>query len=310
MLLLNVEGWEPRDLDLSNSGAPTTTDRAGLPVRLTDHGVGRHYVVDGLDMHDINGADFKDPDPSGGILFSVTGSAVPTRFDGVRIEDSTVRRVDRTGIGTSSTWGRRPEHPNGPGTSWEAITGLRIQRNEVHDVGGDGIVVQTAKGALVEHNRVDGFNVRSAGGPAVRLPLPGGTGRSAAASGLARDRRGPAGRRRGRPRLLREPDPHAAERGSGPGQAGPGAGRGGRAWGGRVVTPGAVVPPGGRGRSCGRGVHPDSRGCTLAGRPLVRPGGGRVMRSVRVYSRKTRASSSDSAATAPGPVNGATRAPR
>ncbi|MGW8949799.1 right-handed parallel beta-helix repeat-containing protein [Streptomyces sp. NPDC055709] len=164
VLLLNVEGWELRNLDLSNTGAPTTTDRrAGLLVRLTDHGVGRHYIVDGVDVHDVNGADFKDPDPSGGILFSVTGSAVPTRFDGVRIEDSTVRHVDRTGIGTSSTWGRRPEHPNGPGTSWEAITGLRVQRNQVYDVGGDGIVVQTAKGALVEHNYVDGFNMRSAG---------------------------------------------------------------------------------------------------------------------------------------------------
>ncbi|WP_351234031.1 hypothetical protein [Streptomyces sp. NPDC002133] len=74
------------------------------------------------------------------------------------IEDSTVRHVDRTGIGTSSTWGRRAEHPNGPGTSWEAITGLRIQCNKVHDVGGDGIVVQTAKGALVEHTHVNGFN--------------------------------------------------------------------------------------------------------------------------------------------------------
>ncbi|MFD5059666.1 right-handed parallel beta-helix repeat-containing protein [Streptomyces sp. NPDC058394] len=162
--LFNVEGWELRNLDISNTGAHTTTDRrAGLLVRLTDHGVGSHYVVGGVDVHDVNGADFKDPDPSGGILFSVTGSAVPTRFDGVRIEDSTVRRTDRTGIGTSSSWGRRAEHPNGPGTSWEAITGLRIQRNKVYDVGGDGIVVQTAKGALVEHNYVNGFNMRSAG---------------------------------------------------------------------------------------------------------------------------------------------------
>ncbi|MER7814479.1 hypothetical protein [Streptomyces sp. NPDC096153] len=30
-------------------------------------------------------------------------------------------------------------------------------------MGGDGIVVQTAKGALVEHHRVDGFDMRSAG---------------------------------------------------------------------------------------------------------------------------------------------------
>ncbi|MER7814480.1 hypothetical protein [Streptomyces sp. NPDC096153] len=69
VLLLNVEGWELRDLDLSNTGAATTTDRrGGLLVRLTDHGVGRHCVVAGVDVHDLNGADFKDPDPDGGIL--------------------------------------------------------------------------------------------------------------------------------------------------------------------------------------------------------------------------------------------------
>ncbi|WP_369247447.1 right-handed parallel beta-helix repeat-containing protein [Streptomyces sp. R41] len=83
--------------------------------------------------------------------------------DGVRVANSTVRHVDRTGIGTSSTWGRRPEHPNGPGTSWQAITGLSVRNNRVYDVGGDGIVVQTAQGALVEKNYVDGFNMRSAG---------------------------------------------------------------------------------------------------------------------------------------------------
>ncbi|MFJ6943609.1 hypothetical protein ACISU4_02920 [Streptomyces wuyuanensis] len=106
-----------------------------------------------MDVHDVNGADLKDPDPSDGTLFSVTGSAVPTRFDDVRIVDSTVRRAGRTGIGTSSTGGRRPEHPNGPGTSREAITGLRIQHSEVTDVDGDGIVVQTAKGAAGAYSR-------------------------------------------------------------------------------------------------------------------------------------------------------------
>ncbi|NBE52431.1 right-handed parallel beta-helix repeat-containing protein [Streptomyces boluensis] len=164
VLLANTEHWEIRDLDVSNTGAPTTTERrAGVLVQLTDYGVAEDFVVDGVDVHDVNGADFKDPDPSGGILFVVSGDKVPTRFDGVRIEDSTVRHVDRTGIGTSSTWGRRPEHPEGPGTSWEAITGLTVRRNEVRDVGGDGIVVQNAKKALVERNYVDGFNMRSAG---------------------------------------------------------------------------------------------------------------------------------------------------
>ncbi|MFF0744078.1 hypothetical protein ACFYVL_27145 [Streptomyces sp. NPDC004111] len=164
VLLRNSQGWEIRNLDLSNTGPATTTDRrAGLLVLLTDYGVGRHYVVDDVDVHDVNGSDHKDPDPSGGILFVVQGDRTPTRFDGIRIEDSTVRHVDRTGIGTMSTWGRRAAYPDGPGTSFEPITGVRIQRNDVRDTGGDAIVTHNADGARVEHNYVNGFNMRSAG---------------------------------------------------------------------------------------------------------------------------------------------------
>ncbi|MEU1121588.1 MULTISPECIES: right-handed parallel beta-helix repeat-containing protein [unclassified Streptomyces] len=152
--LVNTEQWEIRDLDLSNTGPATTTDRrAGLYVRLADYGTAHHFVVDGVDVHDVNGADFKDPDPSGGILFTVQGTAKPTRFDGVRVEDSTVRHVDRTGIGTMSTW-------DGPG---RFSTGVLFRRNKAYDVGGDGIVVHETAKARVEHNHVDGFNMRSAG---------------------------------------------------------------------------------------------------------------------------------------------------
>ncbi|MFI0717292.1 hypothetical protein ACH4SK_43440 [Streptomyces inhibens] len=76
---------------------------------------------------------------------------------------SSVAHTDRTGIGTSSTWGRRPGHPNGPGTSFAPITGLALHHTTVRDVGGDAIVVQTAVGARVEHHLVDGFNTRSGG---------------------------------------------------------------------------------------------------------------------------------------------------
>ncbi|MFI5802077.1 hypothetical protein [Streptomyces sp. NPDC051561] len=165
VLLRNSQGWEIRNLDLSNTGpAPAPEERrAGLLVLLKDFGVGRHYVVDNVDVHDVNGSDHKDPDPSGGILFVVQGDRTPTRFDGVRIEDSTVRKVDRTGIGTMSTWGRRAAYPDGPGTSFEPITGVRIQRNDVRDTGGDALVTHNADGARVEHNYVNGFNMRSAG---------------------------------------------------------------------------------------------------------------------------------------------------
>ncbi len=145
ILLDNVQYWELRDLDVTNTGPATTTERrAGILVRLHDAGTGRHYLVDGVSVHDVNGADFKDPDPSGGILVAVQGSAKPTRFDGVTIRNSSVAHTDRTGIGTSPTWGRRPAHPNGPGTSFAPITGLSVHHNTVRDAGGDGTVVQNA----------------------------------------------------------------------------------------------------------------------------------------------------------------------
>ncbi|MFG2501697.1 hypothetical protein ACGFSB_26235 [Streptomyces sp. NPDC048441] len=157
--LVNTEQWEIRNLDLSNTGAATTTDRrAGLLVQLTDYGTAEHFLVDGVDVHDVNGADFKDPDPSGGILFVVQGTQTPTRFDGLRVEDSTVRRVDRTGIGTMSTWGS--------GTDNDAqllSSGVEFVRNKAYDIGGDGIVIHETRKARVEHNYVDGFNMRSAG---------------------------------------------------------------------------------------------------------------------------------------------------
>ncbi|MFF7704839.1 hypothetical protein [Streptomyces lydicus] len=52
-------------------------------------------------MHDVNGADVKDPDPSGGILFAIQGAAKPTRFDGVTIRNSSVAHTNRTGSATA-----------------------------------------------------------------------------------------------------------------------------------------------------------------------------------------------------------------
>ncbi|MFE5483760.1 right-handed parallel beta-helix repeat-containing protein [Streptomyces sp. NPDC056527] len=165
VLLENVEQWELRNLDVSNKGAAPGPQerRAGILFRLTDFGTGEHYVVDDVDVHDVNGSDHKDPDPSGGILFVVRGTATPTRFDGITVTDSTVRHVDRTGISTASSWGRRPEHPNSGAPGWAPNTDLTIRNNKVIDVGGDGIVLQHGHHALVEHNHVDGFNMRSAG---------------------------------------------------------------------------------------------------------------------------------------------------
>ncbi|MFI9773365.1 right-handed parallel beta-helix repeat-containing protein [Streptomyces sp. NPDC051956] len=164
VLLRNTQWIEVSDLEITNAANPGTK-RRGVRVVLSDYGTGRHYRLTGLDIHDIRGDDTKDNDGSAGILFSVTGSAKETHYDDVRVENNTLRTVDREGIFFASSWNQRPAisgyDPNGP--HWVPSTGVVVRGNTLNDLGGDGIVMTATKDALVEHNTLHGFQRRSAG---------------------------------------------------------------------------------------------------------------------------------------------------
>ncbi|MFF1649262.1 right-handed parallel beta-helix repeat-containing protein [Streptomyces sp. NPDC058240] len=164
LLLKNTQWVEASDLEITNSGAPGRNKR-GVRVQLDDFGTGTHYRLTGLDIHDIRGDDTKGTTGSAGILFSVTGSGKPTRFDDVEVAGNTVTSVDREGIYFGSTWNNRPVHgdydPEGP--AYLPSTRVVVRGNTLKDLGGDGIVMTATDGALVEHNRLDGFQRRSAG---------------------------------------------------------------------------------------------------------------------------------------------------
>lgn len=164
LLLKNTQWVEASDLSITNSGNPGGNKR-GVRVQLEDYGTGTHYRLTGLDIHDIRGDDTKGTSGSAGILFSVTGSATPTRFDDVEVSGNTVTGVDREGIYFGSTWNNRPVHgdydPDGP--AYLPSTRVVVRGNTLKDLAGDGIVMTATDGALVEHNRLDGFQRRSAG---------------------------------------------------------------------------------------------------------------------------------------------------
>lgn len=162
VLLHNVQYYELKNLTVTNTGAAGAARRAGIRVLLEDYGVGHHYVVSGVTVRDVNGTDDRYPNPSGGILFEAAGSSVPTGFSDVKVTNDQVTHVDRTGIGMTSDWQKRSENPNGPGSSFVSNEGVVIERNNVTDTGGDGIVVFNGSKARVAHNTVDGFNMRSA----------------------------------------------------------------------------------------------------------------------------------------------------
>ncbi|MGW9432102.1 hypothetical protein ACWHA1_29685 [Streptomyces decoyicus] len=58
--------------------------------------------------------------------------------DGVTVRHSRVAHTARTGIGTSSAWGRQPGHPEGPGAAFAPITGPLVPHHTVRGVGGNG----------------------------------------------------------------------------------------------------------------------------------------------------------------------------
>ncbi|MFI9105411.1 carbohydrate binding domain-containing protein [Streptomyces fildesensis] len=165
--LHNVEQWEIHDLEITfpDPGA-TKKERNGLLVEITDlpDGVGRHYVVDDVYVHDVNGDSTKW---SNGIQFRVSGHVTPTNFDDVLVQNSRITRVDREGLTTRSTWMCRPAYGTGDGcgttANWRASTGIVFRANTLDDIGGDGIVIRAADHALVDGNTAFDLAMRPMG---------------------------------------------------------------------------------------------------------------------------------------------------
>ncbi|WP_425862285.1 hypothetical protein [Arthrobacter sp. TWP1-1] len=161
--LFNQEHIVLKDLAITNAENPGT-NRRGITVQLQDYGTGSGYLLENLDIHDIVGDDAKGPAGSQGIAFQVTGTTVPTTFDGVELLNNTLTHINRQAINIMlSTWSCRPEIGCTGTPNWLPATGVVLRGNLLSDIGGDGIVMNTTEGALVENNTIKGFNLRSAG---------------------------------------------------------------------------------------------------------------------------------------------------
>jgi hypothetical protein len=152
LLLKNQEYWEVQDLDITNTGKRPAV-RRGVHIVAENYGDMRHIYLRSLTVHDVNGADSEKA--NGGIDYSAIGDSKPSRFIDLRIEDNRIRHVDRSGIfGWSTHWTR---------SKWYPSLGVIVRNNVLDNIGGDGIVVVAADGALIEHNVVSHANQRSEG---------------------------------------------------------------------------------------------------------------------------------------------------
>ena len=152
VLLKNQEFWEIEDLEITNNG-PQRVERRAIHVALDNYGEAHHIYLRSLTIHDVNGVD--NVKPNGGINYTSVGDRKPSRFVDLHIENNEIYHVDRSGIfGWSDSWVR---------SKWFPSMGVVVRGNQLHDIGGDGIVVVATDGAVVEHNVVGHANQRSEG---------------------------------------------------------------------------------------------------------------------------------------------------
>lgn len=163
VLLDNVDNITVQDLDLTNAANPGT-ERTGIRIHLKDFGKASGFVLQRLNIHDVMGDDNKGVNGSAAIQVGIDGSATPTWIDGLQILDNTITHSGREGIYTKSTWNKRPEvgtqDTSGLGP-WTPSTGVVISGNTLTSIAGDGIKIDTTQGAVIEHNVLNGFQLRS-----------------------------------------------------------------------------------------------------------------------------------------------------
>ncbi|MFB9327800.1 discoidin domain-containing protein [Paenibacillus aurantiacus] len=162
--LSNQEYWEINNLDISANYGDSFT-RRGIYVYAKDFGTVDHLYFRNLVIHDVwpniphtNNNTAKD---TGGMFFQIEGGSTVTKFNDIRIENNTIRDLDREAITlTWTSWSNRTGETGGQGP-WTGSTNVVVRNNFMSNIGGDGIVAQGLQSPLIEYNTIDGFGGRN-----------------------------------------------------------------------------------------------------------------------------------------------------
>jgi len=141
--LSNQQYWEVNNLELTNDDNFSVEDNsASRNGMMISGGTVNHIYIRNCYIHDVDG-NADGGKATGGIMTSAS------KFNDLRIENNTVRKVDRTGI---VTWGATAAHTN-----------VVIRGNTIVSTGGDAMIVLGCMKALVEYNLADGCCARCTG---------------------------------------------------------------------------------------------------------------------------------------------------
>ena len=143
VLLYNVAYWEIRNLEITNHGKERKARRRGVVIRAEDFGDCNHIVLEGLEIHHVNGVLEKKKGGGSAILWENKGRKVKTRFIDLQILNNYIHHCDRNAINSRG---------NAKRTEWHPSLGVVIRGNLIENVPGDGIVPIGCDGAIIEYN--------------------------------------------------------------------------------------------------------------------------------------------------------------
>ena len=176
----NQEYWEIRNLELYDpdfdENRPTegygqkASDvyRRAINLIAEDAGDLYGFTIDNVTMHGFRGPNSNRGKSSGGVIVTILSdpdneaNRVPTAIHDITVTNCEMYDLGRSGFNFSSPWTTREDVEGdewglfgyaGYG-AWKPCENIYIANNIIHDIDGDGILIDGCKDVLVEHNVV------------------------------------------------------------------------------------------------------------------------------------------------------------
>lgn len=175
----NVEYWEVSDLELEDPKHeqtyqnPGNVYRSGITIQAEDIGTLEHIYVDNMEIHGFHGPHTNIGKSSGGITMNVITDlvvtangrqkgekSVPTQINDIRITNCEIYNVGRSGINFLTPWSYREGEKWGPfdygteGFDYLPYEDFYMGNNYIHDIDGDGAIIDNCADAVSEYNLV------------------------------------------------------------------------------------------------------------------------------------------------------------
>ncbi len=147
--LHNQEYWIIDNLEVTNDddfGVDQEDNGGIIGIGVTGQNVGELHgiTIRNCYVHDVDSKHVKDG--AAAIVVEVQKGSEQTWFNGILIENNFIENVDRTGIST------RSQYTTTNRSVWVPHKNVKVQKNVVKDIAGDGIVITAAESPLLEYN--------------------------------------------------------------------------------------------------------------------------------------------------------------